>query len=62
MNNPRLRSDGKLAHLWVKGYDMGFTATSKLFNVEMCRDCGVLRSLKQWPETPCKGRVKVKTR
>ena len=57
-----LRSDGKSAHVWITGKEAGFPPTSKIHKLDMCRNCGVLRSEAKYPETPCRGKVKVKTR
>lgn len=56
------RSDGKLAHAWVTGQQLGFKPNSRLYSKNICRECGVLRGPVQYPETPCKGKIKVTTR
>lgn len=59
---PRTREDGKLAHVWLEGKYLGFSQNSKLYDKEMCRDCGVIRPHPAYPETPCKGNVRVTPR
>ena len=58
----RQRSDGKLAHAWVKGAYVGFDVRSILHTMDVCIDCGVLKGPPEHPETPCKGKVKVTLR
>lgn len=60
MNNTR--SDGKPAHEWVQGKDVGMGHGSMLCNHWLCKNCGVLKGPPQYPETACKGRVKVALR
>ena len=58
----RIRSDGKLAHAWIEGRHAGFRPTSRLYHLNVCRDCGVIKGHPDHPETACKGRVSVTTR
>lgn len=58
----RYRSDGKLAHAWLKGKHLGFKENSRLYDMYVCRDCGVMRGDPKYPETPCRGKVSVTTR
>ena len=58
----RIRSDGKLAHAWIEGRHVGFRPTSRLYHLNVCRDCGVVQDLSNVPETPCKGLVRITTR
>ena len=58
----RTRSDGKLAHVWITGEQAGFAENSMLYKMQMCRDCGVLKGPDKYPESPCKGKVRVTTR
>lgn len=62
MSQAPIRSDGKPAHVWAKGSELGISPNSRLHNAEMCRNCGILRGSKEFPETPCRGRVRVELR
>lgn len=54
--------DGKLKHVWVTGEQVGFQPTSLLYRMQMCKNCGVLKGPDKYPESPCKGKVRVTTR
>lgn len=56
------REDGKLKHRWMIGQQLGFKPNSRLYSKNICRECGVLRGPIQYPETPCKGKIKVTLR
>lgn len=58
----RTREDGKLAHAWIKGEYLGLPKDSLLYDLMVCRDCGVIKGHPDRPETACKGRVSVTTR
>ena len=58
----RTREDGKLAHAWIKGEYLGLPKNSLLYDLMVCRDCGVVKGHPDHPETACKGRVSVTTR
>jgi len=57
-----IREDGKPAHVWVKGHEVGCSPKSKLYNMTMCKNCGVLKGPDKYPETACKSHVTVKFR
>lgn len=56
------RHDGKLAHMWVLGVEAGMKPTSILADLDVCKNCGVLRGDPKYPETACKGKTTVKPR
>ena len=56
------RLDGKPAHVWKYGAELGLQPRSKLYDREMCKNCGVLRGDPKYPETPCRGTVRVTLR
>ena len=58
----RTREDGKLAHAWIKGEYLGLPKDSLLYDLMVCRDCGVIKGHPDHPETACKGSVSVTTR
>lgn len=58
----RRREDGKLAHHWMTGEELGLPKTSLLYTRLCCRDCGVMKGRTDQPETPCKGIVEVTLR
>ena len=60
--NENTRLDGKPAHVWKYGAELGLQPSSKLYDLEACKNCGVLRGDPKYPETPCKGAVHVTTR
>ena len=55
----RTREDGKLAHAWIKGEYLGLSKDSSLYDLMVCRDCGVIKGHPDHPETACKGKVSV---
>lgn len=57
-----LRSDGKPAHVWKTGGELGMPAHSRLYTMDVCKNCGVLRGLPNHPETACKGTIQVTLR
>ncbi|ALA45485.1 hypothetical protein ADP65_00016 [Achromobacter phage phiAxp-3] len=56
------REDGKPAHIWITGKEAGFPPKSRLYKLHMCKNCGVLQGNPLYPETPCKGKVKINLR
>ena len=62
MTDESTRLDDKPAHDWKYGAELGLQPSSKLYDQEMCKDCGVLRGNPKYPETACKGNVHVTTR
>lgn len=55
MNTTHNNDDGKPTHDWKFGSELGIQPHSKLYSLEMCKNCGVLRGDPKYPETPCKG-------
>lgn len=55
----RTREDGKLGHAWIKGEYLGLPKNSLLYDLMVCRDCGVIKGHPDHPETACKGRISV---
>lgn len=56
------RHDGTKPHVWKLGVEVGMKPTSILADLNVCADCGVLQGSPKYPETACKGKIKVKPR
>ena len=62
MNTTHNNVDGKPAHDWKFGSELGIQPHSKLYSLEMCKNCGVLRGDPKYPEKLCKGTIHVSLR
>lgn len=62
MTNDNIREDGKPAHTWERADILGLKFAAISGSTLICKHCGVLKGSPRYPETPCKGKVKITLR